>query len=338
MEKIHQRENNFDLLRIIATTAVIIIHVGSYFKVTYNSGFGEFCDIFFKFGVPLFLMLSGAFIFKKKIVPVQFYKKALKKLGIPLAIVSVIYLIPQIIHQYNLMGLNFSILKEPIKALLKGEPSYHLWYMYMLIGLYAVIPLLQMVKTVLSNKNFDKLICFMLIWGALSIWTINFKVHWNGEFLAYIGYFLLGYKIKNEMENKKTLKYFVLGILFLILNYILYIFSKNYVDLSIANNLFNHRLTVLNIIASMYIFKGFCSLKIKRNMFYIAEKTYLIYLVHIIFLMVIVKFLNIYKYKSGEILDVFMVLIISVIIYILSHITSVFYEKCGQFLINRTYK
>ena len=154
MEKVIKRENNFDLLRIIATMAVIIIHVGSYFKVVYLSGFGEFCDIFFKFGVPLFLMLSGAFILRKRIEPSVFYKKAINKLGIPLVIVSIIYLIPQIIHQYNLIGLNIYIFKEPLEALLKGEPSFHLWYMYMLIGLYDDILCLSSLIPDIMLENF----------------------------------------------------------------------------------------------------------------------------------------------------------------------------------------
>lgn len=168
----------------------------------------------------------------------------------------------------------------------------------------------------------------MVIWGILSIWTIEFKVHWNGEFLAYIGYFLLEYKIKNEMKHKNVLKCFILGVIFLIMNYYLYILFKNYIDISIVNNLFNHRLSLLNVIASVYIFRGFCNLKINKNLFFIAEKTYLIYLFHIIFLIIIARFLNICKYEATNLIDIFMIFGISCLIYVLSHITSIIYEKC----------
>lgn len=204
----------------------------------------------------------------------------------------------------------------------------------MLIGLYGIIPLLQIIKEKISNKNFNILIYGMLIWGFISIWTIQFKVHWNGEFLAYIGYFLLGYKIKNELKNKNSLKYFILGILFLIINYLLYIIFENYINIDTLNKLFNHRLSLLNIIASICIFIGFCNLKINRNIFYIAKKTYLIYLFHALFIFIIENLLKIYGYKSFGLLDVFVVLIVACVVYILSHWISILYEKCEIFFKN----
>lgn len=332
-----KRENSLDLLRIIATFIVIIDHLGVHsFWRNYSNNLdaGYIFFIFSKWGVPLFLMLSGAFILKKKIEPIVFYKKALKKLGIPLIVVSIIYITILLIEQYNNLGFNISILKVPIIALLKGEPYYHLWYMFMLIGLYGIVPLLQIVKDKLSNKNFNILIYGMLIWGFLSVWTIHFKVHWNGEFLAYIGYFLLGYKIKNELKSKNPFKYFLFGGLFLIINYLLYITLENYLDPNILTKLFVHRLSLFNMIASTCIFIGFCNLKINKNMFFMAEKTYLIYLFHPIYITIIINILKISGYKELNLPDGIIIPIIACIVYILSHITSILYEKCEKFLKN----
>lgn len=67
MKNIVIRENNLDLLRIFATFVVIIDHVGANrFWTEYSSDWGNIYAIFSKFGVPLFLMLSGAFILRKK--------------------------------------------------------------------------------------------------------------------------------------------------------------------------------------------------------------------------------------------------------------------------------
>lgn len=214
-------------------------------------------------------------------------------------------------------GGSIFILEEPIKALLKGAPYYHLWYMFMLIGLYGIIPLLQIIKEKISNKNFSILIYIMLIWGFLSVWTIQFRVHWNGEFLAYIGYLLLGYKIKNELECKNPFKYFMLGILFLTINYLLYIVFEDYINIDMLNKLFNHRLSLFNIIASICIFIGFCNLKVNKNMFFMAEKTYLIYLFHVLFIIIIEKFLKIYGYKEMGLLDGLVILIIAFMVYML---------------------
>ena len=334
MKSIIERENNLDLLRIIATFAVIMIHLGVNFFDIYSSDVGRFYSIIFRFGVPLFLMLSGAFAFRKRVEPISFYKKAMKKLGIPLIIVSIMYILLNCIQQYYIVGLNISILNEPLIALLKGEPFYHLWYMFMLIGLYGIIPLLQIIKEKLSKNFFDILIYGMVVWGFLSLWTIEFKVHWNGEFLAYIGYFLLGYKIKNELNNKNPFKYFVLGGIFLIINYMLYIILGKYINEDLLIKLVVHRLSLCNIIASICIFIGFCNLKINRNIFSLAEKTYLIYLFHALYIIIVLKFLKVYGYTESSLLDIFIIPLLACVIYVLSHITSILYEKCEEFFRN----
>lgn len=336
-DNILKRENNLDLLRIIATFVVIIDHVGGdpfWGIYSTNSNIGYIYFLFSKWGVPLFLMLSGAFILKKKVDPIIFYKKAFNKLGIPLIVVSIIYMIISLISSYRHMGFSIFILNAPILSLLKGAPYYHLWYMFMLIGLYGVVPLLQIIKEKLSNKNFNILTYGMLVWGFLSVWTIHFDVHWNGEFLAYIGYFLLGYKIHNKLEPKNPFKYFILGSLFLIINYLLYTIFENQLDQNILINLFVHRLSLFNMIASICIFIGFCNLKIHKNMFFLAEKTYLIYLFHAIYNNLMLHILKIFGYKEVNIPDGIIIPIIACIVYILSHITSILYEKCEKLLKN----
>lgn len=208
--------------------------------------------------------------------------------------------------------------------------------MFMLIGLYGVVPLIQIIKEKLSNKNFNILIYAMLIWGFFSVWTIDFKIHWNGEFLAYIGYFLVGYKIKNEMKAKNPFKYFTLGISFLIINYLLYTILENHVNIDTLMKLTGHRLSLFNMIASICIFIGFCNLKIHKNIFFMAEKTYLIYLFHALFMSLVLKALRIYGYKESNLSDIFLIPIIACIVYILSHITSILYEKCERFFIKST--
>ena len=156
----YKRENNFDLLRLIATIAVILLHTGNFFDRYYDSNFGEFCSVVFRIAVPLFLMLSGAFILKKKKDTLQFYKKALLKLGKPLLLVSIISLIYSYIKFIVLGNGIYISLKKIVIMLLIGEPFYHLWYMYMLIGLYLLVPVLQYIKERLTEKQFIYFSCF----------------------------------------------------------------------------------------------------------------------------------------------------------------------------------
>ena len=94
------RQNNYDLLRIISTIAVILIHVNwRYFGSVYTMSETSFAwsmeaiiNIVTRFSVPVFMMLSGAFILQnaENGNAVFFYKKSLKKIFIPFVLAVLI--------------------------------------------------------------------------------------------------------------------------------------------------------------------------------------------------------------------------------------------------------
>lgn len=81
------RQSNFDLLRIISTFAVVLIHVNANVADSNNIslvGF-NFCsliNIITRFSVPCFVMLSGAFILnnEKNADYKHFYAKSFYKI------------------------------------------------------------------------------------------------------------------------------------------------------------------------------------------------------------------------------------------------------------------
>ena len=100
-----RRENNYDLLRIVSTIAVISIHVSSTYwrmAVKFDSCTErEMSNILVaclyyacsSFAVPCFVMLSGAFILddERNSNFKYFYKKIFIKLGIPTLAFSFLY-------------------------------------------------------------------------------------------------------------------------------------------------------------------------------------------------------------------------------------------------------
>lgn len=153
------RESNFDLLRIICAFAVVVIHVSAQFigAMAGNPQYVgmEFHDVFnstlwnvlSRFAVPCFVMLSGAFILanNKNADFSFFYKKSLRKFFLPLLLFSFLY---YLYSNILIVGGHFLIQKpdvlslgvffEPLLNWFKGAPFYHLWYMYMLVGLYLL--------------------------------------------------------------------------------------------------------------------------------------------------------------------------------------------------------
>ena len=101
------RETNIDLLRIICSILVIVVHLNTvYLDVDVSKTFwGEvytnnleyvyFFNALDKVAVPLFFMISGAFLFNnpKNINISYFYKKSFNKLGLSTILFSIFYLL-----------------------------------------------------------------------------------------------------------------------------------------------------------------------------------------------------------------------------------------------------
>ncbi|MCM1087062.1 MAG: acyltransferase family protein [Muribaculaceae bacterium] len=208
MEK---REDNYDLLRIICAVAVIMIHVSGRWFVNAINDIAErglfiedilhpfwICiyDSISRFAVPCFVMLSGAFILdnEENIEYKEFYSKNFSKIGIPTIVFSILYILYQIpiclcVENKGIGTLMISVIQ--------GRPMYHMWYLYMLIGLYALAPIVIRFKNSIPEENFYKITFVFLILASISMWTSNDILAWDvGSSFEYLGYFMVGYSIR----------------------------------------------------------------------------------------------------------------------------------------------
>lgn len=151
------RESNFDLLRILSTFAVVMLHVSGRFLQTNEIGATTNCNFsvmivnhIVRFAVPCFLMLSGAFILddERNADYKFFYKKSFKSIGITGLVFCLLYTLYSvtkltlsvcILHKHGLDYLMNELLVIMTK-LLVGQPAGHLWYLFTLAGLYFATP------------------------------------------------------------------------------------------------------------------------------------------------------------------------------------------------------
>lgn len=113
-----ERNRNYDFLRIVCTIAVIMIHVSGSYKSAYMD-INEFGNIYkdnlfitcvfnsvSRFAVPCFVMLSGCFILadRKNADYNFFWRKKMKKLGIPTLLFSFGYCFYQFIIEMFCSG------------------------------------------------------------------------------------------------------------------------------------------------------------------------------------------------------------------------------------------
>lgn len=198
----------FDSLRAIATVGVVGIHVSSYYVPgsgqipDYDFWIGNIFDSLSRFAVPMFVMLSGALLLGKEDSPGIFLKKRFSRMLIPFLFWSFIYIGQSIWNDYD-NGLHptaFQLLRTIFVQLRDGS-SLHLWYIYMLIGLYLFVPIIGKWARRATEKEF---LYFLGIWLLFIFLDQPFLEKMKPDidiryFTGYAGYLVLGYylKIKN---------------------------------------------------------------------------------------------------------------------------------------------
>ena len=187
--------------------------------------------------VPLFVMITGALLLPVRGDASTFYKKRIPRVFYPFLIWSVLYnlfpwitgllgLNPQIILDFfpyageEVMRQSFSVSLEYILMIPFNFSilAVHMWYIYLLIGLYLYLPVFSAWVEKASERA--KLM-FLLAWGGVTLllpyyyqFVSNYlwgTCSWNSfgmlyAFAGFNGYLLLGHYLKNlEWSLKKTL-------------------------------------------------------------------------------------------------------------------------------------
>lgn len=237
-----------DILRVIACLSVIMIHTSARYVDknigSFNFWVGDIFDGVSRIGVPLFVMISGTLMLDKNY---QFNSKKwikhITKLITFFAFWSFIYsiifniLTPIFINHESINIINF------ISSFVKGH--YHLWFIYLIIGLYLIVPLLRLWVNDNNKKYVEYFIVLSIIFTYIIPQIINIGSNYCDLFeqlndiieqnfqLTYVGgfttYFILGWYIHNyNIENKKMV--YILGLIGLLTSiigtYILSITSK----------------------------------------------------------------------------------------------------------------
>ena len=208
---------NIDLLKSIACILVIINHTSSYLLI--NENYLPFYKIEFvlcRIAVPIFIMCTGYLMCTKELKGKDILKKILK-VFIPL------FLLSGLIYLLQHKTIDFLFLQNFIATPII-EPF---WYIYMLIGLYLIMPFLNYITKNASTKEHIFLISVILIMPALlKLFSLEFSTYWCLAIPTYsIGYYLMGslfYKIHGQIKFIK-----LSGILFFILYIIGIIFYTN---------------------------------------------------------------------------------------------------------------
>ncbi len=200
-----------DAAKVIAAFCVVLLHVCAYFLDfssvnDFNSWFvAAGYNSFTRFSVPLFVMVSGYLLLaENRIESISvFYKKRFSKILLPIVFWSLFFLLWTTI-KFSLRGDAYS-LEDLLLLVVKGRPYSHMWYMYMLIGLYMLSPFLKRLVCVLEKQQLIVLIIILFFISMSNyLYRLWFQVErtffltWAFDYLPYFifGHYLSRYNIK----------------------------------------------------------------------------------------------------------------------------------------------
>ena len=201
-------------LRLIALYAVIILHSTSpllmgYGKVPISDWWqADFLNALVRFAVPVFVMITGALLLHREYEIGDFLKKRLTRVVVPFLFWSLVYVWYSWYNEEITFGNDAWANISQVLHLLKNGSSYHLWYVYMLIGLYFFIPV---IGKFVRNASEKEILYFLIVWFAVMTITQPYLSRYNPSvdmhyFAGFAGYLVLGHYLAFKESNVKHLR------------------------------------------------------------------------------------------------------------------------------------
>jgi len=214
-----------DLIRTVAIIGVILLHSANdltsqqmnWFEIVRWNTVTVYQSIG-RLGVPLFLLLTGALLLQpsKLTEPIGvFFKKRVARIALPFIFWGAIYFAWDflVVHKIGTLPITQSNI---IQGILTG-PYYQFWYLYLLLGLYLVTPILRAV-IFHASRNLIKYILILWFIGAAIVPTVALvtPLHLDTNVLTitgYVGYFILGaFLLTVQIRASKLALYTAVGI------------------------------------------------------------------------------------------------------------------------------
>ncbi len=188
-----------DFIRAVALFCIIWCHTNN---VAYDFYLMEKVKWFFgKCGVPLFFIISGYLAFPLNKPLKQYAIGKIKRVVIPFIAWVVIYAALAFFRGYPVF----------VEGDLLNEGSAHLWFIYVIIGLYLVVPILDPFIRMADEKVLRFYLVTWIFTGLFPllqhITNVPFNEHcWMYtlyHLYGYTGYFILGYYLKKYGDGTR---------------------------------------------------------------------------------------------------------------------------------------
>lgn len=331
-----KNSTNINLLKIVASFMVIIIHVSAVNfpklgKVEWDVS--NVYNSFSRVSVPIFFIISGYFLIGRSESVSSFYKRRFLKILPPLIFWSAVF------YGYNTLYIGVDAYNA--LELLIRPASAHLWYLYAILGLYLFSPFISKIYV---NSSAKERIAFLSIWiiSTSIIPTINSSF---GMFLnlglfqltsiyGYIGFFFLGAWIKDNPSPKSRRVSLAALCLYASMSVAtMYLTSAYSISSGKPSGIFYNYTSPFVIIASIAMFYFFTSLQLSGKLITSIASTFSsfslgVYCIHPLFIWPLAKHFRI----GGDVQPTeYYILLTCVIVFITSCISSYIFSRLPVF-------
>jgi len=197
-----------DGMRVVAVAAVALLHASASGVVRYDSlASGQWwianaIDASCRWAVPVFLMLSGALALDpaRRGSLSAFYSRRLLRVGVPLVVWTVFYFLwAALYHEQR-------VTVESVRgSLLAGLVETHLYFLFVILGLYAVAPLLRETLIRTSPSAGWALAALLVVLASCGFPHEYWRVNAVTLFLPYVGYFVMGFLLRDVALTPRRL-------------------------------------------------------------------------------------------------------------------------------------
>jgi len=184
-----------DGIRIAAILAVVGVHSSGMAVVRYATlppaqwWIANVIDSGCRWAVPVFVMLSGALLLDpaRQERWAEFYGKRVRRLGVPLVVWTAFYLV----WTSAFLGEHVTI-GWAAEKLYQGLTYNHLYFLFLILGLYGVTPVLRACLGRLSRSARWSIAVLALGLAACGVPQADIPSNAFTLFLPYVGYYVIG--------------------------------------------------------------------------------------------------------------------------------------------------
>lgn len=278
------RNYSYDVIRSMAIFLVIWIHSQEQYPSD-SSYFGSVTYYLGRLGVPLFLMLTGALQTSK--AGSMSLKEYYRKKVLPLYLVSVVWIF---LYAFNWGSANFaSVFQNLVRAVCLITSTKHLWYLPIIIGISAIMPLISKIES-MSNQDVFIISAMSFGFNILAMKNLFTVVQVQFGITYFMWYILVGY-LCGKRKVLQTINIYLLIILNIGCVILFQLFRSWLVSANVTFDTWWYNMPFI-MLGGVFLFELLQRIRIGnptviKGFAYISKNAFCMYLVHYFFVVLL---------------------------------------------------